>query len=413
MLGITAGDTIRDAAKHHDQHSQLLIEQKADQQKQNRKDRLITNSHKNHIILRFLKKRKNKTEHYTLDNTASTMFTRLVQLSLLFAAVAAEPEFMGGLRGLKSCHDCSCFTCDSVADNGDGTLTVTVGHCKGGNISWMCCTAVDGVEGDCRVDDCPSGDVKDGGKCEGVPSSGMQVVVSSDATSFDINTHDGQTAGNADMNNNICGGNGNQGGGCASGGTAHCLVNFNLANDCGYTPPEEPEQPEEPEEPEQPEDPEEPEQPEDPEEPNNDTPDVCPGNNGVVLVKTGGSTPLSSTAESDLPIKVLSRAGNTATFQVENVLGSSVGHTFTQFEDTDLNEECVDTMDLAPGGRTETFTLECMNTNKDAVVTVFVADSEGAVSGNEEIPRCCKGPNGVPAVRYVFMVHCECPEMEA
>ena len=41
----------------------------------------------------------------------------------------------------------------------------------------------------------------------------------------------------ADANNTVCGGNGNQGGACTMGDTAHCLITFDLVEDCGYDSP--------------------------------------------------------------------------------------------------------------------------------------------------------------------------------
>jgi hypothetical protein len=52
---------------------------------------------------------------------------------------------------VSGCHDCSCFTCDDVEQLADGSLEVTVRHCKDGSIGWMCCVGVDGEEGNCEI----------------------------------------------------------------------------------------------------------------------------------------------------------------------------------------------------------------------------------------------------------------------
>ena len=151
------------------------------------------------------------------------------------------------LTCVDGCHSCdsSCWSCDSVFDNGDGTLDVTVSHCKCGSLSWMCCVGVDGQQGNCEVLSCPFGDLdgRKDSKCSTIPQgSGLTIRIPSSSTSFEINTHDGQTAGLGDNIGEVCGGNKNQGGGCKSNGfSAHCNLFFELAGSknafgCGYQP---------------------------------------------------------------------------------------------------------------------------------------------------------------------------------
>ena len=157
---------------------------------------------------------------------------KIAPLFLLFAAVSAgPPAHAGGGGGDDECtnsHGCDCFTCDDVKNTGDGFLEVTIGHCKDGSISWMCCSALDGVVGGCPTP-----------KQETVGSAGYTIRIPDDSLTFEINTHDGKTAGDALNVQSVCGGPaGGQGGSCAIGDvTAHCLVEYDLELDCGYTPP--------------------------------------------------------------------------------------------------------------------------------------------------------------------------------
>jgi hypothetical protein len=151
--------------------------------------------------------------------------------------------------GEGDCHGCDCFKCvkGSVKDLGDGNLEVTVGHCKKSyrqnTIGWMCCTKSDGAGGLCSLAPNSQCNHKESGgqfeKCSGVRSDGFKVAVPNDATSFTINTHDKLTAGNANLGNAKCGGQGNQEGSCMftfGKDTSHCLVDFKLEQDCGWTP---------------------------------------------------------------------------------------------------------------------------------------------------------------------------------
>ena len=159
------------------------------------------------------------------------MIMKLAPLALMLAAVSA------GECPNDQSHTCDCFTCDSVETTADGSMLITVGHCKiGDTISWMCCTAVDGVRGDCDVQyPCA------GPKCTDIGQDGLTVKVPAGSTSFEINTHDGQTEGDALNVQGICGGpSQGQGGSCvdpATDTTAHCLITFDIANDCGVEEP--------------------------------------------------------------------------------------------------------------------------------------------------------------------------------
>ena len=106
----------------------------------------------------------------------------------------------------------------------------------------MCCVGVDGEQGNCEVPSCPVGEL-DGptdSKCNEIPEGdGLTIRIPANSTSFEINTHDGQTAGDGDNVFEVCGGNGNQGGAC-SDPTAHCNLIFELSGTgdfgCGYAP---------------------------------------------------------------------------------------------------------------------------------------------------------------------------------
>jgi hypothetical protein len=136
-------------------------------------------------------------------------------------------------------HTCSCFKCNSVKTETDGSLSITVGHCKDESISWMCCAGVDGGRGNCAVTaPCKAA------KCEGIAKgAGLTVNVPCTAKTFTINTHDGKTVGNAMNVQSVCGGPpGGQGGSCTNPSavppiTAHCLIDFDIVRDCGYVPP--------------------------------------------------------------------------------------------------------------------------------------------------------------------------------
>jgi len=163
--------------------------------------------------------------------------TLVALMALAPAALAYSDNFLDTLhRDLGSCHDCSCFTCGSAENNNDGTISVTINHCKDGEISWMCCAGFDGVSQiGCEIDSCPGNLVESDRKCEGIPKdNSITVVIPDTATSVRINTHDGKTAGSADVQNDQCGGNGNGGGSCKDP-TAHCLIDFDLASHCNYS----------------------------------------------------------------------------------------------------------------------------------------------------------------------------------
>ena len=177
------------------------------------------------------------------------MTRTLLNLILLSAPIFAQANFWNtvaeqGERRLpaKTCenpHGCGCFTCDAVVEKDDGTIDVTVGHCKTDTISWICCQGVEDPENAGATCDTFCG----ASKCTGVGSDEFVVNIPKTATSFEIATHDGKTTGdswNPDGNydKGVCGGNGNQGGSCAVDGetSAHCVIDFDVATDCGYIP---------------------------------------------------------------------------------------------------------------------------------------------------------------------------------
>jgi hypothetical protein len=151
--------------------------------------------------------------------------------------------FLKGTRELKSqCWTCTegCIVvedkCTINHETGKKVVTVDFSRCKDGDaISWACCTGAKGGNGvsECNFSSCNGSRDKSHVKCEGVTSFSVEVDI--DATSITINTHDGKTSGDANMDP-ACGGNGNQGGSCA--GTAHCLVDLDIPQNCKTTCPD-------------------------------------------------------------------------------------------------------------------------------------------------------------------------------
>jgi len=170
--------------------------------------------------------------------SSSTFLLRSVLLSwaVVASVVAAPPE---GCSNPWYC-DSGCVKCTGIVDDGTTAVaTIDVSTCKGSAISWACCTAADSTPGLCSIDGCGTGSGPDTGtnKCEGVTQ--FYVAVPTGTSSVTINTHDGKTFGDADMNTAQCGGSGNQGGSCVDAGTgvtAHCLVDVALST-CGTPQP--------------------------------------------------------------------------------------------------------------------------------------------------------------------------------
>ncbi|CAB9527931.1 expressed unknown protein [Seminavis robusta] len=169
----------------------------------------------------------------------------LAVLAKVASAGFFYPDTLEALQNHRELPSCAvgctgCFSCENgVTDNGDGSLSVRVTHCKsGGTVSWMCCVGIDGTETGCDVT-APCRPDDGTGKCNGIPagpSGGLVINIPDNAKTFTINTHDGQTSGNGDMNNNRCGGNGNQGKkGCSNSYSAHCDLEFSLATDYPVT----------------------------------------------------------------------------------------------------------------------------------------------------------------------------------
>jgi len=170
-------------------------------------------------------------------------FKSVVALAVMLPGVTARlsnsyPDSIVDLAHRElanNCHDCDCFTCESVSEKDDGTLDVKIGHCKDGSISWMCCVGTDGQQGNCELASCSG--KQEGSNCHNIgDGEGLMINIAEETVDFTINTHDGKTTGDADRVNAVCGGNGNQDGYCAKGSeTSHCLKTFNLFSDCGYT----------------------------------------------------------------------------------------------------------------------------------------------------------------------------------
>ncbi|CAB9497219.1 expressed unknown protein [Seminavis robusta] len=180
--------------------------------------------------------------------TFSSAFKAVVMMALI-SIVNARINYPDKLSDISrrdlsgnldiECHDCTCFSCTGTTDKGDGTMDVTFGHCKddpGDSLRWMCCVGYDGGEGNCNVVG-PCTPEEGTQKCEDIAAGDVLTVnVPTDTETVSINTHDGRTAAAADMDNAVCGGNGNQGGVCAAlDATSHCLIHFAIEN-CGNTP---------------------------------------------------------------------------------------------------------------------------------------------------------------------------------
>lgn len=133
--------------------------------------------------------------------------------------------------GADVCRDCDCYECtgDKVV-NGERIITISSESCKSSAISWQCCLGSSGGgDGSCYV---TSGCNKEGKqKCEGVNSFDLKVP--SDATSVQIQGHDGRFTGFETADKARCGGTPN-GGSCGKDSNGVCTKSVDISEGkCG------------------------------------------------------------------------------------------------------------------------------------------------------------------------------------
>mmetsp|Transcript_9542 Transcript_9542/g.27204 ORF Transcript_9542/g.27204 Transcript_9542/m.27204 type:complete len:410 (-) Transcript_9542:163-1392(-) len=124
-------------------------------------------------------------------------------------------------------------------------------------------------------------------------------------------------------------------------------------------------------------------------------------------VVAGTST--SSFAETN-PVRVISADEDTVTFEVCNKLAA--GSVWTEVM-KEFGTECYEHVQTSSGTNCQTYTAECMETNKMSVVDVYFENNGAGFPAVSDVPICCEAENSPKVTKLTLAVMCYCPSDEA